>query len=401
MRKIHRFAALSVGVAIAVTGCSDSDSDSSSDSSGSAAELTGEPVVITTTIDDPVYDINSPALKVAVDDVNANGGINGRPLQSEECNNNNDANTSAQCVRDGLAAGAVADVGSADNFGSASLPVLESAGVARFGNQPYNQADFTSPASYPIVGGGLGGISGQATFAVEELDAQDISVAYLDVAAGQTLPPLLNAAVLQPRGLELGTSVGIPIGAADISAQVAASTEGDPDAVLLALTQDLAAKYIRTARQQGYEGAIVAPAAVFSLPVIDEQLQGVTDDLYFIGGVSQEADDFDDFQAAMKDAGEEAAANEAAYTVWLAVHEFAEIAAGLPEITPEAFATALSQTTDLDTGGATPPLDFTTPGVALGGQAPRVFNSTSYGLIYEDGELKQTGDVIDPFGQLS
>jgi hypothetical protein len=60
---------------------------------------------------------------------------------------------------------------------------------------------------------------------------------------------------------------------------------------------------------------------------------------------------------------------------------------------------AFSQLSDYTTGGLLPPLSYTKPGTALGGQAPRVVNTTMGLSQYQDGRFVpyDGGKFIDPF----
>jgi hypothetical protein len=61
---------------------------------------------------------------------------------------------------------------------------------------------------------------------------------------------------------------------------------------------------------------------------------------------------------------------------------FAEVAGGLETIDRAGVLDAMNHLKDFSTDGMTLPLDFTTPGTALGGNAPRLVDSVAVGYAY-------------------
>jgi hypothetical protein len=75
---------------------------------------------------------------------------------------------------------------------------------------------------------------------------------------------------------------------------------------------------------------------------------------------------------------------------WLAVEAFAKVAGSLSDITRQGVWEAMNAQSALSTDGTTPVLNFTEPGKALGGTAPRLVAGVQSIYIdrYEDGQWK-------------
>ena len=88
--------------------------------------------------------------------VNADGGINGQPIEIIACNEQRDQNAAAACARDAVADDVVAVLGIFSLFGDSILPVLEEAGIPYVGNSILSASDSSSPVSFPLDGGVVG-----------------------------------------------------------------------------------------------------------------------------------------------------------------------------------------------------------------------------------------------------
>ncbi|HKE75645.1 MAG TPA: ABC transporter substrate-binding protein, partial [Acidimicrobiales bacterium] len=263
MRRSLRAPALAIALVVLAasgTGCGGSD-DGSSDAGKptTTVKLSGPPVKIVSIQGDLTKDLNLPGLRAGVAAVNAAGGVHGRRIELEVCFDKNDANTAARCARDAVAdSSVIATVSNQNNFGTTVNPVLESAGMASVGSEPYTQSDFTSKVIFPTAVGGLS-VAGAAAVAADVVDAKRIVLPVIDVTAGRTLPPLIDAGVLAPRGMKLAATVPVPLTAADVSAQAAAVTDAKPDAILFALTPDIGQRFIQALLQQGSKRPFVFP----------------------------------------------------------------------------------------------------------------------------------------------
>jgi hypothetical protein len=74
--------------------------------------------------------------------------------------------------------------------------------------------------------------------------------------------------------------------------------------------------------------------------------------------------------------------NDTVAAGYLSVKVFADVAEDLDTIDRAGVLDAMNNLKDFSTDGMTLPLDFTTPGTALGGNAPRLFDHAAVGYAY-------------------
>jgi ABC-type branched-subunit amino acid transport system substrate-binding protein len=151
-------------VALATAACTSSNSTGGSAKSGSSvtasttANLKGAPVVIGSMYPIDAALTNFPQLQymaeIAVDVVNAHGGIKGHPLKWVHCDDRGDPNVAATCANTLTNQDKVrAMVESVGLEGNIAWPYIQKADIINWFNVPIWPEDGTSPLSYPA---GLG-----------------------------------------------------------------------------------------------------------------------------------------------------------------------------------------------------------------------------------------------------
>src|SRR5262249_8781522 len=158
-----------LALAAAASACSSSSSSSGSSTSApsasaaassasTAANLSGAPVVIGSMYPISANIATFPQLQymaqIAVDVVNANGGIKGHPLQWVHCDDKGDPNVAATCANQLINTDKVrAFVESVGLEGNVAWPLIKKANILNWFDVPIWPEDGTSPLSYPA---GLG-----------------------------------------------------------------------------------------------------------------------------------------------------------------------------------------------------------------------------------------------------
>jgi Periplasmic binding protein len=87
---------------------------------------------------------------------------------------------------------------------------------------------------------------------------------------------------------------------------------------------------------------------------------------------------------------------EVAYSIWLGTQLLQRASKGQPAVTRQSLLAALGKLSNVDTGGATPPLDFTKRFTGFGGKIPRLFNNNIVFYQVKNGAASQ----ISGFQQL-
>ncbi|MER5917646.1 ABC transporter substrate-binding protein [Streptomyces sp. NPDC001982] len=392
-------AAAVLGVlALGLTACGKDAAPSAGDS------LTGEPLKVVQLVAFP----NDPStgkagVDAAVEAINKAGGVGGRPIEIEYCEGP-DVNKTQQCARDAVADKSVlAAVNNLDAFGGFS-PIASEGGLPGVGILPINDADFVCKNCFFVTPGSLSA-AGSAGLLHDVLGSKHIAGAYIDVPSAQGRNRLVKEGVLAPRGLDFAASVPVPPTATDVGPIIAA-LPGDVDGLYISSTRDQTAKIILQARKSGAKYPIAVPALTISAAALNELVGKQGTDIYVASPFNTDSDGYESYQKEMDAIGKAGSPEDHAIALngWVAVHLFADAVekAGADNVTRESLTAALKATSDYDTGGLTPPLDWTKPQTAMGGSLSAVTNLSlmAYKFNADTGKLDPVGDqtFLDIFG---
>ncbi len=363
-----------------LTACGSSDSDDEGD---------GRPQAVLYSIQDRngVEEAIEAGLQAAVDQVNDGGGVEGHSLKLVVCNTENDPNTATKCARKAADDDSViATVASNTTYQEQIVPILSKAGVPAVGVMPHGPADFEDPLSYAI-GLSILAPAGGAVAAVELLDIKKQAMIYYGTPAGAQIEGVINSA-LEPLGQQLTASVGLPPDASDPSAQVKAAMKGDPELILLALTETQIPVVVKAARQQGYEGLLGVPAGSYDEAKLDDQLGDLGKNIYVSGGqVNHFSDGYTEFRKAIDALGTKETISDSSAIGYAAVNLVAESVKKAGPVDRAKLVDALIATSNSETGGLLPPLDFTKPQTLGSGKFPRISNLNAPAMMFEDGKF--------------
>ncbi|MCX4095601.1 ABC transporter substrate-binding protein [Nocardia sp. alder85J] len=403
MRHNGVFAALAAVMAAALlAACGSSNSDDSSN----ASTATGTPIsfyVLGPSADNNQNDSSQGKLGVtaAVTAINKAGGVKNHPLKPVFCAKGiqSDANVIAACGRDAVADQSVsAFVWGTNNYGSAIDPILEQAGLACLGCQPFTQADFGSPMLFPFEPGALS-VVGLAALGADQLKAAKIDMAIPDVPAGHGLPTLIDSLGLKPRNTSLGQVVYVPATAVDVTA--AAGQVNGADLVINTLLQGQQAPFLQALRQQGNKVPMMISGSTNSAPGLGQQYGDQAEGIYAGSVYNRNSEGYKRYKADLGaiGAGDSELNTDQSIGAWLSVQLFADIANQLDgNPTRQAVLDKVKTLTAYDTKGLTPSIDFSKPGTLGGGHFPSIRNDAMYLLQYKNGELQPVGTASRVFG---
>jgi branched-chain amino acid transport system substrate-binding protein len=205
-------AAVSV-VALAAVGCSSSGSSSSGGSSTPAAgsttaaaagstsfgtpkKATGTPYVFGM-INDETGAVTFPEARqgaiAAVDYVNNYlDGINGHPIQIDECTGDGTPATAARCANQLVAAHPLAILGAADVGAPASIPIYAHANLAYLGGIPFTPVPETAANSIQFWSVSVGDNLSAAVYAGKTLGVKSVALVYFSNAQGESIIPQIT-----------------------------------------------------------------------------------------------------------------------------------------------------------------------------------------------------------------
>jgi ABC-type branched-subunit amino acid transport system substrate-binding protein len=382
MKMFKNSIALVAVLGLAVTACGDDGGGGTSTDESSATtaettgettgeatgettgEATGEPIklmtVTTLNANGPTYENIAITANLAADFINSNGGINGRPIEVEVCDEQFDPAIAAGCARQAVESGAVSVVGSFTYFAEAIVPVIAESNITWFGFCcSITPSELSNPYSFPLGNQPMYAV-GEVKRAVED-GCVNINAVIVDGGEAVFRPPMENA--MKAYGREFGEVVLTPAVSQDFSADVARATNGADCIVTVMsetpyLTWNTAWAQAETdVKLYGIQGNLNAISAKGAEEATDGSIiAGMYPDIMTAP--------WDDYRAALDAAGIDQEANDfnslGGMGTWAGYMAFAQIASGIEgEVTALSFFEAANNTSNLDLGGMVPVLDFT------------------------------------------
>jgi branched-chain amino acid transport system substrate-binding protein len=347
----------------------------------SGGSSTGNPVKVML-----IYDETGPGAAPELVDganaglaqVNANGGINGRPLELTICKTGNDPNTADNCARQAQSLGVSAVVAEL-TLQKGHEKILEKAKIPIVGAVA-SGTDLTEIAQFPLDGS----TPVQTASLANALAAQGfkkISMARIQIDGGGSFSGFANQG-LTSAGQKILNDVPVPTGAPDMAPYVQAVLANGTDAVLTVLPGTDSTAFIKQLKKDAPNIAIGIIGT--QKEKVADALGPASDGLYEALGylppsyVNQATKDF---VAAMSKLGfsETRGFRLNAYAAVLA---FAAAARKVPDPTSAALWDALPTMSGLDIG-LTPPIQWQNGNV--GGFA-RIFTACAFIVKYSGGK---------------
>lgn len=390
-----RTLAVAAVAAAALTACGSgggsSGSSAGSKSSSPAPTLTGSPINVMSIYPDGTNGANFPEVAVAAqayqDYINGKGGINGHPLKVTVCNDSNDANKAANCARQAVSMNAAAVIGSFTLGAGQVLPVLAAKGIPYLAGAAIDPSEYTSPYSYPILSGPVGFAADGVLAGKAGCKTTDVVAFDLPTAAG--LVPFVSAG-LGHEGKTLGKTIKVPVTTTDYSS--VAQSAKSADCVVFALPEQAVEAYLAKAASLGSKQRFFVPAGAIgsdALKSFGTQLEGSVSVSSF-PAVDNSA--WSDYVSAVKGKKTDTL-NPEGQNTWVGYVIFTKIATGLSTVDGASIKAGLDKATALDTGGLTPPLNFTKtfPVAPLA----RLTNTQLVELDIKNGTFVQNGGFTD------
>ncbi|TQF03820.1 ABC transporter substrate-binding protein [Kitasatospora acidiphila] len=319
-------------------------------------------------------------------EADAQGGVAGHRLRVLTCNEHNTADGAAACAKQAVDAGAIAVVGSYSQYGDAFMPLLENARIPFIGGYGLSNPEFSSPLSYPVSGGTPALIAGSGRQLVAA-GCQTVSVIRPDTPAGDTLPGALGGA-LAPAGVKL-TDIRAQEKSTDFTqaAKTAIGSDAPGNCVTAALGPLPTLNLLDSMRRQPHRNTrLFSVIGSFQQSVVDSTGgdAGPLGNAYAVGWFPPEASQvWDPLRAIVRTRAAADAtidtADPGVQTTWVAYQVFLQavqrIGHGQP-VTSHSLRDVLDGGTPIDTGGATPPLNWGLTNMLASPDSPRLVNTS-------------------------
>lgn len=277
---VTRFLASIAVVALGATACGSSRSSSGNTTPTAAGtpvatgpKPTGTPIKLGSllTISNPAYDNSSVAATndAWVSYINTElGGINGHPIQINNCDDKGDGATTTQCMTNLLASGVVAFVNNSSlTFGNVALPAMADAKVASIGGYPITKQEFTSPYVFPTTPGAAGSYPSLAVY-FRAVGAKKLDIVVTNTPAGITVGQSVSQ-LWTSLGGESAKTFSFDATAPDYTPLMSQVASSNPDAVILAVGASPAGRMFKAARVAGISAKIGATSTAAVKSVFD------------------------------------------------------------------------------------------------------------------------------------
>jgi branched-chain amino acid transport system substrate-binding protein len=242
-----------------------------------------------------VGEATETSVDLAVDEINAKGGINGKKIRLVKFDTGSDPKQAATATQK-LAQddGALAVVGPLSSGEAAvAFPVGERVGIVQMPNAA-SQPGLTANFSYAwrlTADEGTQFTRLLETLKKKGIKAEKAEIIYVsDERVSNVTGTQFYPAILKANGITFGEPVAIQWKSFDVAPQIAQVLERKPDVVALAGTPDSAGKVIKELRRQGFTGRVIG-SQIFADPNSIELFGKDADGLLFVSAFWSERTD--------------------------------------------------------------------------------------------------------------
>ena len=196
--------------------------------------------------------------------VNANGGIQGRPVKIIQVDDGADPGKHASAVRRLIVEEhVVAFIGNIAPFTfSAGAPILEDAGVPAIGGEGADRAWFSSPLAFPINGQNVARSRPAAKWALANLKQRKAAVLFVSEADAPAELAGNFVDEWKKGGGQVVMNSGVSLATPDFTGEVVQAKNSGADIMFVLLEKAACNRFMDAMRRQGYRPIVIAPACV-------------------------------------------------------------------------------------------------------------------------------------------
>jgi ABC-type branched-subunit amino acid transport system substrate-binding protein len=345
------------------------------------------------------------AIQAAVDAINVAGGIGGKKVELEPCDEKGDPNQAAACARQFVTDHVVATVGDSSTFADRYNATLLAAGIPRIGPLAVGPTEYTAANNYPLSGGAVTLFGGDIAFGAK-LGYTTTTVIAIETPQTSLLTALL-AGPLAANKVTNKSTIQIPQDATDMSPYVNKAKQSGAQFVVVGLNPALLEQFLLTSQQLGAKYKVMVPNSALSQASVDKLggATGAAEGVYLAGPFPPATatglatiDLFNremDIRQARGDSNAQLSKRDITVEGWLATHAFGAIAKMVTgTVTAASLDAVLKTAKDVDLGDIMPPWSPS----ATGSPLPRVTNTEGYLLQVKNGkEVLYQADRVKMF----
>lgn len=209
-------------------------------------------------------------IKIAVEEINAEGGILGKQVDVTEYDTQTDPQTSRALVQKAIDEGAYAIWGTIYSGSTiVNMLVAQQNGVPQFvGSEAPAIVEKGNPYIFRTSSGAQKGLPSLTPYFTDTLGAKKVGVAWVNNEFGKGGHDVF-VKEMENAGIEVIADVPSEQGQTDYAADVAKLKEANPDAVFVYMNQEESARFLIEANKQGLSMPLVGEVTLTEAKVID------------------------------------------------------------------------------------------------------------------------------------
>jgi ABC-type branched-subunit amino acid transport system substrate-binding protein len=347
------------------------------------------------------YPDSQAGAEAAAAAINKAGGIKGRQVEIQYCNNLSQAAAAVSCARQAVDAGVVALVGHVSSASNFDIPVYQQAGIPDVGEWTINVSDLANANEFPIAGATTGAYM-SIPFAFKKLGKKRMVVVVQDVPASTAAGKIAKNAA-KVAGIAVVGTVQMAGSTTDFAPQAQKLRELNPDSVEFITSAGISGGLMRAAASLGvnplwsHNSASIGEAEV-------QQIGAPAEGMLLAGSFPTYHDTqypgIRRWLAEMKAAGKDDVTQlkQVGLDAWLSVYAIKQLSANIKgELTAASLTKALrAQKKPLDLFG----LASYTPGKRGPSVYPRLGSIKTYFLRANGGQVRAWGSALPPIDPL-
>lgn len=326
----------------------DSSAPAGSDAPSADIDRTGQTIKVGYVNNDALSAAFRIGGQVAIDQINANGGIHGATIEVVECNADGSPEGSINCANKLIEEGVAMAYTGLDVGSDAAIPIYSSAGIPYVTSNGWGPVQENDPIA-TILHAASGSYFLNPLSYFKDQGILKTGTFFSDTPAGNAYQP-----IIQEYSKKLGMETLVQIVDAntpDFTTAIAALQSQGAEALWGIMTEPNCIGFVTAARQIGFTGPVFAGSCSFYINLLKDQAVGTLTqgDLYVYDAYDDAPPEIqkrlDDYATAMKDSGNEteiAGFAQAVFGAWMELKTILESIPGDQEVTPESILAAIN-----------------------------------------------------------
>ncbi len=207
---------------------------------------------------------------LAIDEINADGGILGKKIEMQDYDTQTDPQTSRALMQKAIDAGAYAVMGTVYSGSTiVNMIVAQQAGVPQLtGSEAPNITEKGNPYIFRTSASSAKGVPALTSYFKDTLDVKKIAVAWVNNDFGKGGHDVFIDQ-MKKAGIDVVADVPSEQGQADFAADVSKIKQSGAEAVFVYLNEEEDARFLREAKKQGLSVPLVGEVTLTGQKVID------------------------------------------------------------------------------------------------------------------------------------